>query len=61
MGKTLRVRVDKNVWMETRRIFPSETDATISRLLFNTSLARVESALTPPNGLKKKTRRIKRK
>ena len=41
----IKVRVDAEVWKQARSIFPNETDQSLSRIMFNTSLIRVENHL----------------
>jgi hypothetical protein len=43
--KTRIVRVDSDVWESCKALFPKESDPTISRLLYNNSLAKLEYAL----------------
>jgi len=42
---TMIVRVDADIWQTCRALFPKERDPTISRLLYNNSLAKLEYAL----------------
>jgi hypothetical protein len=44
-AKTITVRVDADVWKTCKSLFPKESDPTISRLLYNNSLAKLEYAL----------------
>ena len=43
--KTMKVRVDKHTWYKLREILPGITDANISRMLFSTSLLKMERKL----------------
>jgi len=44
-SKTMLVRVDKDIWKQCTELFPGESGPTISRLLYNNSLVKVEKIL----------------
>ncbi len=44
-NKTMLVRVDKDIWKSCTELFPGESGPTISRLLYNNSLIKVEKFL----------------
>ena len=43
--KEMFARVDKEVWGRLQRMLPDESSSSISRILYNTSLLRLESGL----------------
>jgi len=45
MNTTKLVRVDKAIWDKCCKLFPNEKSATISRMLYNNSLLKIESHL----------------